>query len=250
MVSAQVDGKGSAVLAAALRFDTKAWTVRVLLIEDEPDFSDGLRVALEREGFVVDHADRLSAARQAAQLAVHDLVLLDRMLPDGDGLSLVPALRAKRPGISIIVLSGRGDVPDRVAGLDEGADDYLMKPFALAELFARIRAVRRRPAQLGVQEIRMGSLVFDLTHDEATVDGAPLELARREVRVLAALVQRRGKTVPRESLEQAVYGFDDEVQSNALDSHISRLRRKLFEAGAAIEIHAVRGVGYRLRATA
>ncbi|WP_447765524.1 response regulator [Sphingopyxis panaciterrae] len=224
--------------------------MRVLLVEDEVEFADTLRGALERERFIVDHVDRLAFAREAVLSASYDLVLLDRTLPDGDGLSLVPVLRAENPGLPIIVLSARGEIPDRVAGLDEGADDYLKKPFALEELFARIRAVRRRPADLGAEEIRAGSIIFDLTYDEATVGGVRLDLARRELRVLAVLMKRRGRTVPRESLEQAVYGFDDEVQSNTLDSHISRLRRKLAEAGADIEIHAIRGVGYLLRASA
>jgi DNA-binding response OmpR family regulator len=223
--------------------------VRILLVEDEPEFAETLRIALERERFVVDHVDTLSMAREAVLSDSYDLVLLDRTLPDGDGLSLVPALRAENQGLPVIVLSARGEVFDRIAGLDQGADDYLIKPFVLEEMFARIRAVRRRPAELGVEEIRVGSLVFDPANDEATVNGARLDLARRELRVLAALVKRRGRTVLRESLEQAVYGFDDEVQSNTLDSHISRLRRKLTEASAQIEIHAIRGVGYLLRAS-
>lgn len=223
--------------------------MRILLVEDEIEFATTLRGALERENFLVDYADRLAMAREAALSYCYDLVLLDRTLPDGDGLSLVPTLRADNPGLPIIVLSARGDVLDRVAGLDEGADDYLIKPFALAEMFARIRAVKRRPTEFGTEEISVGSLVFDVTNDEATIEGARLDLARRELRVLAALVKRRGRTVLRESLEQAVYGFDDEVQSNTLDSHISRLRRKLAEAGAGIEIHAIRGVGYLLRAS-
>jgi DNA-binding response OmpR family regulator len=221
--------------------------VRVLLIEDELQLAETLRGAMERERFVVDHADRLSVAREAARLVPFDLVLLDRTLPDGDGLSLVPALRAGNPGLPIIVLSARGDVSDRIAGLDEGADDYLIKPFSLDEMFARIRAVRRRPADLAGEEIRAGALIYDLSGDEVSVDGVRMELPRRELRVLAALVKRRGRTVLRETLEQAVYGFDDEVQSNALDSHVSRLRRKLADAEAGVEIHAIRGVGYLLR---
>ena len=223
--------------------------MRILLVEDEKAFADTLRVALERERFVVDHVDRLTMAQEAALTGPYDLVLLDRTLPDGDGLSLVPALRAGNPGLPIIVLSARGELLDRIAGLDEGADDYLIKPFALDEMFARIRAVRRRPAELGIEEIRAGALVFDLTNDEAIVAGVSLDLARRELRVLATLMKRRGRTVLRELLEQAVFGFDDEVQSNTLDSHISRLRRKLTDAGADVEIHAVRGVGYLLRET-
>lgn len=224
--------------------------MRILLIEDEAAFADTLRGALEREGFIVDHADRVAMAREAAASVTHDLVLLDRTLPDGEGLSLVPVLRAGNPGLPIIVLSARGEISDRVAGLDEGADDYLIKPFALEEMFARIRAVRRRPAELGVEQIRAGALVFDVANDEAAVAGVRLDLARRELRALAALVKRRGRTVLRESLEQAVFGFDDEVQSNTLDSHISRLRRKLAEADSGVEIHAIRGVGYLLKARA
>jgi two-component system, OmpR family, response regulator len=221
--------------------------VKILLVEDEIEFADAVRAALERERFIVDHADRLVIAHEAARSGTYDLVLLDRTLPDGDGLSLVPALRAEAPGLPIIVLSARGEVFDRVTGLDEGADDYLIKPFALEELFARIRAVRRRPAEIGGEEIRVGSLVFDVANDEASVEGVRLDLPRRELRVLAMLIKRRGRTVLREALEQAVYGFDDEVQSNTLDSHISRLRKKLADAGTAIQIHAIRGVGYLLQ---
>lgn len=222
--------------------------MRILLVEDETEFADTIRGALEREKYVVDHVDRLTFAREACRSNVYDLVLLDRTLPDGDGLSLVPVLRAALPGLAVIVLSARGDLADRVTGLDEGADDYLVKPFALEELFARIRAVRRRPVELGIEEIQVGALTFDVANDEASVAGVRLILARRELRVLATLIKRRGRTVLRESLEQGVYGFDDEIQSNTLDSHISRLRRKLAAAGADIDIHAIKGVGYLLQA--
>lgn len=222
--------------------------MRILLVEDEPEFAAAVRTALEREKFVVDHVDRLALAREACHSNAYDLVLLDRTLPDGDGLSLVPALRTAIPGLPVIVLSARGEVADRVGGLDEGADDYLVKPFALEEMFARIRAVRRRPMELGIEEVQVGALVFDFANDEASVAGVRMDLARREQRVLATLVKRRGRTVLRESLEQGVYGFNDAFQSNTLDSHISRLRRKLIDAGAGIEIHAIKGVGYLLQA--
>lgn len=221
--------------------------MRILLVEDEPRLAESLRVVLERERFIVDHADGLEAAREASKLGSFDLVLLDRTLPDGEGLSLLPSLRADSPGIHVIVLSARNGVNDRVAGLDRGADDYLTKPFSIDEMLARIRAVRRRPIELAGARISAGSLVFDLAHEEVEVDGVRIDLPRRELRVLATLIKRRGRTVQREALENAVFGFDDEIQSNTLDSHISRLRRRLNAAGARIEIHAIRGVGYLLR---
>jgi DNA-binding response OmpR family regulator len=235
------------LVAALQRRDSESEPMRVLLIEDELELAGALCGAMERERFIVDHADCLVVAREAAQLAPFDLILLDRTLPDGDGLSLVPTLRAEHPGVHIIVLSARGEISDRIAGLDKGADDYLVKPFSLDEMFARIRAIKRRPVDLADEEIRAGCLVYNLVNDDVAVRGIQLELPRRELRVLSTLVKRRGRTVLRETLEQAVYGFDDEVQSNALDSHVSRLRRKLAEASAGIEIHAIRGVGYLLR---
>jgi two-component system, OmpR family, response regulator len=222
--------------------------VRILLVEDEAEFARAMQGALEREKFVVDWACDLGLAREAARSGSHDLALLDRTLPDGDGLELIPELRRHNPGVPVIVLSARGELADRIAGLDDGADDYLVKPFDLEEMLARIRAIQRRPNEMAGDEVVIGSLAFDLAFGEARVHGERLELPRRELNVLAALLRRRGRTVLRETLEEAVYGFDDEVQSNALDSHVSRLRRKLADAEAGVEIHAIRGVGYLLKA--
>ncbi|KAF1016254.1 MAG: Swarming motility regulation protein RssB [Stenotrophomonas maltophilia] len=221
--------------------------MHILLIEDEAELAATLRTALQRERYVVDLADSVSMAREAALCGLHDLVLLDRTLPGGDGLELIALLREHNPGVPVIVLSALGTLPDRAEGLDEGADDYLGKPFALEELFARIRAVRRRPSGLQAATIDVGRLVFDPVSGEASVDGERLELPRREIRVLGALARRLGRTVLRESIEMAVYGFEDGVHSNSLDSHVSRLRRKLADAGAGVEIHAIRGVGYLMR---
>lgn len=168
-------------------------------------------------------------------------------MPDGDGLALIPKLRARADGVPIIVLTARGELADRIAGLDSGADDYLAKPFAVEELLARLRAVLRRPAGLSPDVIRAGRIAFDVGHREASIDGQPFELPRRELLVLEALIRRMGRTVLRSALEEAVYNFDDEIQSNALDTHISRLRRKLSDADAGVEIHGIRGVGYLLK---
>lgn len=222
--------------------------MKILLVEDNASLASSLMKVLERERCIVDHVTEVKLARDLLSHEFYELVLLDRTLPDGDGIILIPEIRIKAPSLPIIILSARADISDRIEGLDEGADDYLVKPFALDEMLARIRAIRRRPSIQKTDEIHAGRLVYDLSNDEAIVNGERLQLTRRELRTLASLMKRRGRVLLRESLEQAVYGFDDDVQSNTLDSHISRLRRKLVEADADVEIHAIRGVGYLLKA--
>lgn len=227
--------------------------MRILLVEDEPEMASALGTALGRHDIVLDHVPTLAEAEEALADRVHDAVLLDRQLPDGDGLSLLAQMRARTQGarsMPVILLTARGEVADRVAGLDAGADDYLAKPFAVEELLARLRAVLRRPGDVATRTVRLGRLAFDCEHRQASVQGLALDLPRRELLVLETLLRRAGRTVMRAMLEEAVYGFDDEVQSNALDAHISRLRRKLGEAGAGVEIHGIRGVGYLLRTAA
>ena len=221
--------------------------MRVLLVEDEPEMAAALTVALKNYDMAVDHVTTLADAEEAAFVNDYGAILLDRQLPDGDGLTLIPKLRVKGAGVPVIVLTARGELADRIAGLDTGADDYLGKPFAVEELLARLRAVLRRPADLPPETMRLGRLSFDLGNREASVAGRPLDLPRRELLVLEALLRRMGRTVTRSSLEEAVYGFDDEIQSNALDTHVSRLRRKLSEAEAEVQIHGIRGIGYLLK---
>jgi DNA-binding response OmpR family regulator len=221
--------------------------LRVLLVEDEPEMAAALTVALKNYDMAVDHVTTLADAEEAAFVNDYGAILLDRQLPDGDGLTLIPKLRVKGAGVPVIVLTARGELADRIAGLDTGADDYLGKPFAVEELLARLRAVLRRPADLPPETMRLGRLSFDLGNREASVAGRPLDLPRRELLVLEALLRRMGRTVTRSSLEEAVYGFDDEIQSNALDTHVSRLRRKLSEAEAEVQIHGIRGIGYLLK---
>jgi DNA-binding response OmpR family regulator len=224
--------------------------LRVLLVEDEPEMATALRAALHRHDIVLDHVTTLAEAEEALAGSLHDAVLLDRQLPDGDGLALLARRRGREDAsrAPVIVLTARGDTPDRVAGLDAGADDYVAKPFAVEELLARLRAVLRRPGAVVARVLQVGRLSFDQESREASVDGRRLELPRRELLVLETLARRAGRTVMRSALEEAVYGFGDEVQSNALDAHVSRLRRKLAEGEAGVEIHGIRGVGYLLRA--
>ncbi|MHC2255287.1 DNA-binding response OmpR family regulator [Bradyrhizobium embrapense] len=223
--------------------------MRVLLVEDQPDMVAALRAALARHDMLVDHAPDLLEAEAIAAAGSYDAIVLDRQLPDGDGLSLIPKLRASGNTVPVLVLTARGELADRISGLDSGADDYLGKPFAFEELLARLRALLRRPANVQQDAARIGRLSFDFAHREASVDGRPLEMPRRERLVLETLVHRMGRMVQRSALMEAVYGLDDDVQPNALDTHVSRLRRRLAEADAGVTINGVRGLGYVLRET-
>jgi DNA-binding response OmpR family regulator len=221
--------------------------MRILLVEDELDMASALGDALSKHNIVIDHVATLADARQAADLNSYDAILLDRQLTDGEGLRLIPELRAANIGTPIIVLTAHNDHEGRIRGLDLGADDYMGKPFVVEELIARLRAVLRRP-QLSSETISAGRLSFAVSHMEPAIDGKPLLLPRRELLVLAALMKRLGRTVTREALVNAVYSFDAEIQSNALDSHVSRLRRKLTELEAGVAIHTIRGIGYLMKA--
>ena len=221
--------------------------MRILLVEDELDLARALISALERHDILVDHVSNLAMAIEAVQESVHSVVVLDRKLPDGDGLTIIPDIRRAQSGLPIIVLSALGQPAQRIEGLEIGADDYLAKPFVVDELVARIRALMRRPAAMAEMAVTVGRLSFNLGDGTAIAAGEPLTLTRREVLALEVLVRRAGRTVARSALEEAVYGFDDEIASNTLDAHISRLRRKL--APADVEIHSIRGIGYLLKAT-
>ncbi|MTH77043.1 response regulator transcription factor [Paracoccus aestuariivivens] len=220
--------------------------MRILIVEDEASLREMLATSLGRQGMLVDLAPTLAMAREAVLGIDYDAIVLDRSLPDGDGLSLFNELgnRPLRP--SVIVLSALGTLDQRIEGLDLGADDYLAKPFATEELLARLRAVTRRPSTMAQDRIRLGRMSFDRADRSTEIDGVVMNLPRRELLVLEALLLRSGRVVSREGLEQAVYGYDDDIASNTLDAHISRLRRKLEPAG--VEIHALRGIGYLIRA--
>jgi DNA-binding response OmpR family regulator len=223
--------------------------MRVLLVEDEQAMVAVLRSGLVRHDMVVDDVASLAEADAALDNDIYDVVLLDRRLPDGDGLSLIKSLRANGNVVPVLVLTAKGDLIDRVAGLDSGADDYLGKPFAFEELLARLRAIMRRPANMPADIVSIGRVSFDFTHREAHVDGVLLRMPRRELLVVEALMRRMGRMVLRETLMEAVFGMNDEIESNALDTHISRARRKLSDANAGVMISGIRGVGYLLRET-
>jgi DNA-binding response OmpR family regulator len=222
--------------------------LKILIVEDEVDLANALANALRRQQCVVDIATSLEQGELLALGGTHDVVVLDRGLPDGDGLALIDTLRRADIQVPVLVLTAMSAVPERVRSLDHGADDYLAKPFAIDELMARLRALARRPAVRTRPPMTLGALSLDPETREVRVHDEPLVLPRRELLVLETLLQRQGRTVQRALLQERVYGDEEDIRSNALDSHVSRLRSKLEEAGAPVEIHSIRGVGYLLRA--
>jgi DNA-binding response OmpR family regulator len=224
--------------------------LRLLLVEDDPELGPNLAGRLAQEGFIVDHVTCLADAVEAVRSgAAYRAVLLDRRLPDGEGIDLLPVLLARPPAPPVLVMTALDDVPDRVAGLEAGAEDYLIKPVAFEELRARLfTRLRRGPAEAPAASLVVGRIRYDLGAREAWIGDQPLQLPRRELALLEALVRRAERVVTRDHLEGEVYGQDDEVQPNALEAQVSRLRRRLSEADAGVSLHVVRGIGYVLRA--
>lgn len=220
--------------------------MRFLLVEDEQELAHALSRALSKHGIVIDHTKRLADALELTLQNVYDAILLDRRLPDGEGLNFIPQLR-RGTDTPVIVLTAINEPLERVRGLDLGADDYLGKPFLVEELVARVRAVLRRPPTLAEARIVVGRMAIDPLHLHVTIDASPVDIPRRELLVLVALAKRTGKTVLRSTLEAAVYNYEEEIQSNALDAHISRLRKRLQDIGANVAIHNIRGVGYLMK---
>jgi DNA-binding response OmpR family regulator len=218
--------------------------MRLLVIEDERELGGLVRTALERGGFAVDLAETLDAATACLDLVSYDVAILDLALPDGDGLTLLRRVRKQGSTLPVLVLTARDAPEDRVLGLNAGADDYLIKPFHMPELIARLRALMRRPnAALGIT-LTLGNLLFDTTSRIVRVDGAEIGLSVRETSMLEVLMRQQGSVVTRELMEQRLYSFEAQLGSNALEVLIHRLRRRLQEVGAAVVIHTVRGVGY------
>ncbi|MFS8050172.1 response regulator transcription factor [Rhizobium sp. BR 314] len=221
--------------------------MRLLLVEDETELAVGLSAVLSKHGVVTDHTTHLRDARELTLQIEYDAILLDRRLPDGDGLTFIPQLRRSGIETPIIVLTARNEPLERVEGLDLGADDYLGKPFLAEELMARLRAVLRRPVKIAEPSISIGRMVIDPLNFNVTIDAISLDLPRRILSVLVTLAKRKNMTVRRSTLEAAVYNYEEEIQSNTLDAHISRLRKRLADANAGVTIHNIRGVGYLMK---
>ena len=216
--------------------------MRILLVEDDAMIGEALRKAMRGDAIALDWVRSAEHAETALATARYDLLLLDLGLPGRDGIELLRALRARGDALPIIIITARDAIADRVAGLDAGADDYMVKPFALDELTARVRALLRRRAGRGDPVLRHGPIAVDPATREVTLDGTPVNLSAREYALLLALLDRPGAVLSRGQLEERVYGWGEEVGSNAVEVHVHALRRKL----GADRIRTVRGVGYAL----
>lgn len=216
--------------------------MRILLVEDDVALADAVCGYLAAKAFVVDVAPGLAQAHAALAAVQYAAVLLDLHLGDGDGLSLLPTIRALRERPIVIVLTARDQVTDRIRGLDAGADDYLIKPYDPAELLARLRAVERRRSTRSAPVLKLGTLEIDIAHDLVRKDGFPVTLTQKEWALLRVMATRPERIHTRENLADALYGFGDEADSNTLEVFISRLRRKLGRK----YIQTLRGLGYRL----
>lgn len=224
--------------------------MRILIVEDSERLASLIADVLKRDGYACDVAATLADAENAVAVAEFDAVLLDLGLPDGDGVDWLRVQRREGFDSPVLMLTARGALDDRILGLDAGADDYLVKPAAMDEISARLRALLRRPGRRMSPVLQVNGLKFDTTSRQATFHDAPLELTRREANFLELLMRGAGSVVLRQKIETALYDFDDEISPNAIDAIASRLRRRLKAHGAGDCIHTLRGLGYLLEDSA
>jgi DNA-binding response OmpR family regulator len=221
--------------------------MRLLIVEDNARLGQYLRAALAARGFVVDLVQTAGDAEAALAGVGYNAMILDLGLPDEDGVSLLKKLRQQQDMRPVIILTARDSIKDLVGGLNEGADDYLCKPFDLEELIARLRALLRRPGQRQSVIITEGDIRFDTVNRELRVHDQTVWLSRREIDAFELLLQRSGRVVSKDALQEVLYAFGSETASNAVEVLVHRLRKRLLEAGAAdATIHTIRGVGYML----
>ncbi len=224
----------------------KIGLMRLLLVEDNPRLSEYVGKGLRDSGLECDAALTAAEAFAAFTTQSYDLVILDLGLPDRDGFTLLADFRKANRNVPVIILTARDSLEDRVKGLDGGADDYLIKPFAIEELAARIRALLRRPGQSLGTMLKAGNVSFNAESREAFIDSRAIRMTRRESDLLEQLIRCTGQVLPKEKIESRLYSYGETGSANSIEVLVHRLRKKLEAAGADVQVHTLRGIGYLL----
>lgn len=217
--------------------------MKYLLVEDNLELADAIASRIRLDGHIVDHATKIADATAFAATGEYDLILLDIMLPDGDGRSFLKQHRAAKNDTPIIVLTARSQVSDRISMLDLGADDYVTKPFDHAELQARCRAVLRRKSGTAQSVLTVGDMAFDTLAGHLSINGKVINLRNRELRLLELLISSKGQVFSKQKLVDRLFSYDEDVSENAVEVYIGRLRKHL--EGSGVQITTLRGIGYR-----
>ena len=218
--------------------------MRLLYVEDNEKLALNTSASLRDSGFVVDVVHSGEDAVHSAKTFDYDAVILDRGLPDADGLTVLDTIKGNRPGIPVIICTARDTLDDRIKGLDAGSDDYLVKPFAASELIARIRALMRRPGGALGTTITCGNISFDTADRSVLIAGKPAKFSKRELSLLELFMRRAGRVLSKDAIENGLYGFDEPPTMNAIEVLTHRLRKKLMDYSADSAIHNLRGIGY------
>jgi DNA-binding response OmpR family regulator len=218
--------------------------MRLLIVEDSEQLAELLVKGLRTAGYDTDVLTTAAEAHTALLTVSYAALILDLGLPDCDGLAVLRELRRRKDPLPVLVLTARGGLHDRVNGLRSGADDYLVKPFALEELLARLEAQLRRPGQMLGNALRIANLEFDSRNRQTVIDDEPQVLSARETAVLELLMRGKGRVVSKRQVEDHIFGLSGDVASNAVEVYVHRLRKQLSEKGAKVHIHTIRGVGY------
>lgn len=218
--------------------------MRLLIVDDNERLCQAVAESLRAQGFAVDSAASAAEGVSAWRAVDYDAAVLDLMLPDGTGLDALKEMRARGNMTPVLILTALGAIEDRVRGLDCGADDYLVKPFAMQELIARVRALLRRPGAALGRTLTLGSVKLDTSARIVTVADAPLDLTRSELIVLEVLLRNQGRVVSKDRLAEALYDFEQDRSANSVETQVHRLRKKLAGAGADLSVRTLRGLGY------
>jgi DNA-binding response OmpR family regulator len=220
--------------------------MRILLVEDNERLSEAIKESLYKAGFEVDAVAEGEEALSVTRHQPYDLIILDLGLPDIDGVKVLEELRGQKNPVPILILTARDSLSDKIAGLNSGADDYMIKPFEVDELIARIKALLRRPSQAMGTVIRLNNLSFDTINRYAQIEDKVMDLSRRELDLLEQLIHAAEKVVTKKSIEQRIYSYGETGSANSIEVLVHRLRKKLADQAADIEIHTLKGIGYMM----